>query len=104
MVDSQQFYADEIPGASVHLGREDWFCPGVISDEPFFMKRKDQSVWLFPDSGVEWWASSRFAKVADGFTEFFLEHVAGPGYVALSPFGDDDQWCGVLRHTGRLPG
>ncbi|MEU8678545.1 hypothetical protein [Streptomyces sp. NPDC048560] len=100
--DGMQFYADPVDGAPVTLGRESWFCPGVISDEPFFVNRASGEVWYFPDTGVEWWMSSVFEKAADDFTAFFLRWVAGPEYVRLSATGPDDTWADVLRHVGRL--
>lgn len=99
-----QFYADPVPGAPVTLGRENWFCCGVISDEPFFLNRSTGEVWYFPDTGEEWSMSSTFEKVADDFASFFLEHMAGPGYADLSATGRNDQWADLLGHVGRMPG
>ncbi|WP_406859358.1 hypothetical protein ABZO31_03210 [Streptomyces sp. HUAS MG47] len=97
-----QFHCDPVEGAAVTLGREKWFCIGVISDEPFFVDRASGAVWYFPDTGVEWWMSSDFAKAADDFTTFFLESVAGPGHPRLTGAGPDDQWPELLEHLGRL--
>ncbi|NYE40972.1 hypothetical protein [Streptomyces fulvorobeus] len=101
-VDGMQFHTDPVEGAPVTLGRAEWFCPGVVSDEPFFVNRSSGEVWYFPDTGVEWWMSAAFEKAADDFTTFFLEWVAGPEYARLSATGPDDSWADVLRHVGRL--
>jgi hypothetical protein len=101
-VDSMQFYADPVEAGLVTLGRDKWFCPGVVSDEPFFVNRSTGAVWYFPDAGIEWWMSSAFEKAADDFTAFFLQWVAGPEYVRFSATGADDPWVDVLRHVGRL--
>lgn len=101
-VDGMQFHADSIAGAPITLGREEWFCPGVISDEPFFINRSTGAVWYFPDTGVDWWMSSAFEKAADDFTTFFLQWVTGPAYIRLSATGPEDQWAELLRHAGRL--
>jgi hypothetical protein len=101
-VDSMQFHADPIAGAAVPLGRERWFCPGVISDEPFFINRSTEAVWYFPDTGVEWWMSPTFEKAADDFATFFLEWVTGPQYLRLSATGPEDQWAELLSHTDRV--
>lgn len=103
-VDSMQFYADPVDGAAVTLGRTEWFCPGVISDEPFFLNRSTGEVWYFPDTGVEWWMSSVFEKVADDFTTFFLEWVSGPGYLRLTGSEPGEQWPELLTQVGRLRG
>ncbi|MGW8884440.1 hypothetical protein [Streptomyces sp. NPDC055749] len=100
--EAMQFHADPVPGAPVTLGREDWFCPGVISDEPFFVSRATGEVWYFPDTGVAWWMSATFEKAAEDFATFFLEWMAGPEYVRLSATGPADPWLDVLRHAGRL--
>ncbi|WP_433012302.1 hypothetical protein [Kribbella sp. CA-294648] len=101
-VDQMQFYADPVAGAAITLGRGEWCCVGVISDEPFFVNRSTGAVWYFPDTGVDWWMSSAFEKAADDFTTFFLQWVAGPEYVRLSATGPEDQWAELLRHAGRL--
>lgn len=101
-VEGMQFYADPVPGAAVVLGRDEWFCCGVIADEPFFVNRANEEVWYFPDAGVEWWKSSSFERGAEDFTSFFLWWVAGPGYVRLSVTRRDDQWADLLGHLGRL--
>ncbi|OAH13199.1 SMI1/KNR4 family protein [Streptomyces jeddahensis] len=101
-VDGMQFHADPVPGAAVVLGRDEWFCCGVIADEPFFVNRATGEVWYFPDTGVQWWMSSSFERAADDFTSFFLRWVAGPEYVRLSATGRDDQWADLLSHVGRL--
>ncbi|WP_020389181.1 hypothetical protein [Kribbella catacumbae] len=101
-VDQMQFHADPITGAAITLGREEWFCAGVISDEPFFINRSTGAVWYFPDTGVAWWMSSAFEKAADDFTTFFLQWVAGREYVRLSATGPEDQWAELLRYAGRL--
>lgn len=100
--EAMQFYADPVPGAAVALGREEWFCPGVISDEPFFVNRSTGGVWYFPDTGVAWWMSAIFEKAAEDFATFFLEWMAGPEYVRISATGPADPWADVLRHVGRL--
>ena len=97
-----QFYCDPVDGAAVTLGREKWFCAGVISDEPFFVDRVNGEVWYFPDTGVEWWQSAVFEKAADDFTAFFLESVAGPGHLRLTGTEPDDQWPQLLERVGRL--
>ncbi|MEV0493343.1 hypothetical protein [Streptomyces atratus] len=103
-VDSMQFYADPVEGAEAGLGRKEWFCPGVVSDEPFFVNRSTGAVFHFPDTGVEWWMSSVFEKAADDFTTFFLEWVAGPRYIHLTGSEAEEQWTGLLRRSGRLRG
>lgn len=100
--EAMQFHADPVPGAPVTLGREDWFCPGVISDEPFFVNRSTGAVWYFPDTGVAWWMSATFEKATEDFATFFLEWMAGPQYARISATGPDDPWADVLRHVGRL--
>ncbi|POX56622.1 hypothetical protein C3489_04315 [Streptomyces sp. Ru71] len=102
VIDQMQFYADPIPDAQVTLGREEWLCGGVISDEPFFVNRLSGEVWYFPDTGVEWWQSPSFEMAAEDFTSFFLEFVAGPRYVDLSATGREDQWAEMLSHLGLL--
>lgn len=97
-----QFYADPVPGAAVELNKDEWFCCGVVADDPFFLNRATGAVWYFPDTGIEWTQSSVFEKVADSFHTFLLEHMAGPGYVRLSATGRDDQWADLLDSVGRL--
>ncbi|MGW3654954.1 SMI1/KNR4 family protein [Streptomyces sp. NPDC005151] len=103
-VDSMQFYADPIDAAEVNLGREEWFCLGVVSDEPFFVNRSTGAVWYFPDTGVEWWKSAVFERAADDFTTFFLEWVAGPRYMHLTGSQPEEQWPELLGGLGRLGG
>ena len=103
-VERMQFHADAIAGAAITLGRGEWFCPGVISDEPFFINRSTGAVWYFPDTGLEWWRSSAFEKAADDFTTFVLQWVTGPEYIRLSATGPEDQWAELLRRAGRLRG
>ncbi|MFG2561049.1 hypothetical protein [Streptomyces sp. NPDC048496] len=103
-VDSMQFYADPVDGAEVNLGREEWFCPGVVSDAPFFVNRSTGAVWYFPETGVEWWKSAVFERAADGFTTFFLEWVAGPRYTHLTGSQAEEQWHELLSGLGRRGG
>jgi hypothetical protein len=101
-VDSMQFYADPVDGVEACLGREEWFCPGVVSDEPFFSNRSTGVVWYFPDTGVEWWKSAAFERAADDFSTFFLEWVAGPCYMHLTGSALEEQWPELLSRLGRL--
>ncbi|MFJ8200155.1 hypothetical protein [Streptomyces sp. NPDC096152] len=94
-----QFYADQVEGGPVRLGRDEWFCCGLISDEPFFIKKADGSVWTFPDTGVEWWMSSDFRRSAAGFISFMLEFAFGSGYREITPLGENDQWLQLLNEA-----
>ncbi|UYQ64385.1 hypothetical protein [Streptomyces peucetius] len=102
-VPAMQFYADPVPGAAAAvLSREEWLCCGVVGDEPLFVHRATGEIWYFPDTGTEWPKSSAFEKAADDLHSFFLHHMAGPGYPALSATGRDDQWADLLDSLGRL--
>lgn len=101
-VGSMQFYADPVDGAEISLGREEWFCPGVVSDEPIFVNRSTGAVWYFPDTGIEWWKSAAFERAADDFTTFFLAWVAGPHYMRLTGSRPEEQWPDLLSVLGRL--
>ncbi|MFR9800182.1 hypothetical protein ACL02U_30445 [Streptomyces sp. MS06] len=95
-----QFYADQVEGSPVRLGREEWFCCGLINDEPFFIKKADGSVWMFPDVGVEWWMSPEFHQSTDSLTSFLSEFVFGPRYREITPLGEGDQWLQLLNEAG----
>ncbi|MGK5451402.1 hypothetical protein [Streptomyces radiopugnans] len=101
LVEEMQFYCDPVEGSCVELGRETWFCCGVVNDEPLFIHRETGAVWRFGDTGVQWWMSQVFEEVAPDFEGFFLEHVAGPGYVSLTSEAREQQWFQVLRRAGR---
>ncbi|MEV4665691.1 hypothetical protein AB0J85_27550 [Micromonospora echinofusca] len=101
-VTSMQFYAEAIEGSAIPLNQEDWYCVGVISDEPWFIKRSDESVWVFPDAGVTWWMSDRFEQADTSLANFFLHAVCGPSYLTLTGASRGDQWWQLLRHLGRL--
>jgi hypothetical protein len=103
-VGSMQFYADPVDEAEVSLGREEWFCPGVVSDEPFFVNRSTGAVWYFPDTGVEWWKSAVFERASDDFITFFQEWVTGPRYMHLTGSQSEEQWPELLSGLGRLGG
>jgi hypothetical protein len=100
-VSKMQFYADEIEGAPVLLGRENWFCLGKVNDDPVFVKRADGSVWGFPDRGVIWWQSDVFECWGESISEFILNSALGEGYRQVASAPEDDQWWRLLRHIGR---
>ncbi len=98
-----QFYTEPPEGSAIPLNREDWYCVGVISDEPWFIKRADGSVWTFPDAGVTWWMSDRFEQVDTSLENFFfLNEVCGPSYLRLTGALRGDQWWQLLGSLGRL--
>jgi hypothetical protein len=86
-----QFYCDEVGGP------EDWFCFGVNSDDPLFVRKDSGEVWWFPPTGTQRWMSERFEQLADDVPAFFRDHVFGPGYRQL---GGEDRWWRLLREQG----
>jgi hypothetical protein len=101
-VASMQFYSDPVEGSTVPINKEDWYCVGVINDEPWFVNRSDESVWTFPDAGVVWWMSDRFERAAPSIEDFFLNVVCGPSYPSLTSAEAGDQWWNLLAHLGRV--
>ncbi|GHJ15889.1 hypothetical protein [Micromonospora sp. AKA38] len=99
---SMQFYAENPEGSSARLTKEEWFCAGVVSDEPWFINRLDESIWLFPDTGVEWWMSEQFEEAAPSLKEFLVDVVCGPRYVSLTGAQEGDQWWRLLERVGRI--
>lgn len=100
-VGRMQFYADEVDGAPVPLGRGIWFCFGKVNEDPVFLDRRDGSVWGFPERGVTWWQSDTFEQFADNLGEFLETYVLGLGYAALTGATQDEQWRRLLAHIGR---
>ncbi|MFE5484667.1 hypothetical protein [Streptomyces sp. NPDC056527] len=97
-----QFYAGTLPDAPVPLGERDWFCIGVVSDDPLFMRRDDGTIWGFPDRGVMWSHSTDFEQWGDDMNSFLLECVFGPGYTRVTGADSTDPWWQVLRALGRV--
>jgi hypothetical protein len=97
-----QSYVDLPEGTAVGLSPADWFCAGTVNDEPWFIRRIDGFIWLFPDTGVIWWMSSRFEKVSDDLEAFLTDVVWGPRYPSLTGASDDDQWYELLQEIGRV--
>ncbi|WP_427923936.1 hypothetical protein [Streptomyces sp. cg40] len=95
-VGKMQFYADETQGAPVPLGHESWFCFGKVNEDPLFINQKDGSVWGFPDTGIIWWQSDTFERLADNLNGFLMEYAFGHGYRSLSDAPEDDQWWRLL--------
>jgi hypothetical protein len=101
-VPTMQFYAEKPEGSSLQLNPDDWFCVGVISDEPWFVRRSDESVWTFPDTAVTWWMSERFEQAASSIEPFFLGTICGPAYSTLTGAMEGDQWWQLLTRIGRV--
>jgi hypothetical protein len=101
-VAEMQFYAETPEGSAIPLNQEDWYCVGVVSDEPWFMRRSDESVWTFPDAGVTWWKSDQFEQADTSLEGFFLRAVCGPSYVSLTGASRGDQWWQLLSRLGRV--
>jgi hypothetical protein len=101
-VSGMQFYAETAPDAPVQLSEKEWFCAGTVNDEPWFIHRTDETVWTFPDTGVTWWMSDRFARRSAGLEEFFLAVICGPEYPSLTGAEEGDQWWELLEEIGRV--
>ena len=102
LVPTIQFLAGSPEGVPVQIDRTEWFCAGVVNDEPWFIRRSDESVWHFPDTGVIYWMSDRFEQVAPSLERFFLDVVCGPGYVILTGAVEHGHWWEVLSYLGRV--
>lgn len=71
-----------------------WFVFGDIQQNPLLLDRETGHVWWFSDLDIAWYTDDpplrSFTLLADTFTEFFLDVIAGPGYCRiLGPFPDD---------------
>ncbi|MCI3241174.1 hypothetical protein [Streptomyces spinosisporus] len=98
-----QFYADPMEGAPVQLNRDDWFCFGKIDENPVFLHRPTGEVWGFPDTGMTWWQSEAFRKLADDLDSFLLDKAFSSGYPDIFGEDPDDTWLRVLRELNRIP-
>jgi hypothetical protein len=97
-----QSQAEPVAGMAVPLNRGEWFCCGAVRGDPLFVSKVSGEVWYFPDTGVLWWMSDAFEKAANDLQSFFLDHMAGPGYLRLTGCDADDQWARLLASVGRL--
>ncbi len=100
-VGESQYLADEREGAPVRLGREAWFCFGMVIEDPLFINRMDGTVWGFPDTGVIWWQSAVFERFADSLGFFLEDYAFGERYLNFTGVSEDDQWIRLLRRIGR---
>lgn len=101
-VEKYQFYADEVEGAAVRLGRDLWFFFGLVNEDPLFINRQDGTVWGFPDRGIVWRDNDVFERFADSLGEFLERYALGSEYLAFSGSEEDDQWWRLLMHIGRV--
>ncbi|MEV6795435.1 hypothetical protein AB0M87_26370 [Streptomyces sp. NPDC051320] len=102
VVADSQFYAEPTEGTAVQLNRGDWFCFGKANEDPLLLERATGAVWGFPDTGVIWWQSEGFEKLADILDGFLLDSACGHGYQELTGAGSEDPWATVLHRMGRI--
>jgi hypothetical protein len=100
-VGESQYLADEREGVLVRLGREAWFCFGMVIEDPLSISRMDGAVWVFPDAGVLWWQSAVFERLADSLGAFLEDYAFGEKYLNFTGVSEDDQWIRLLRRIGR---
>ncbi|MEV0156368.1 hypothetical protein AB0H57_21950 [Micromonospora sp. NPDC050686] len=77
------------PGNWVHVGARNY--------EPLLANATTGEVWWFPDTGVVWYESHLFEKLADNPADLVLDYLLGDGYLDIA--GPDD-WSALLVALG----
>jgi hypothetical protein len=95
-----QFYADNVEGRAIQLGRDAWFCFGKVDDDPLFINRESGSVWAFPDRRRLWWQSDIFKQISNNLDSFINEYSLGNKYLILTGGSEDDPWWEFLGRMG----
>jgi hypothetical protein len=96
-----QYYLDYVPHfAPVAENRDGWLVIGTKGDEPLFAERATGSIWYFPRTGTEWFASGTFEEMAPDLTSFLDYYAFGPGYGDLVT--TEDPWYQFLDERGLL--
>jgi hypothetical protein len=101
-VAENQYYIEDHPDTYKAVANpDDYLCFGARNYEPLLVHRGTGEVWWFPDTGIPWYQSNRFERLAPDVATFVGDYLLGDGYRQMSPL-PDDHWYAFLRDLGLL--